>query len=46
MMRKPKPAVAGMGNDADELIFYIEDTSSIKPYDGGRQCVAYLRKNR
>ena len=42
----PKPMEAGMRNDIDELIRYIENTPGISQYEPGRNRAAYLRKNR
>lgn len=36
---------AGMKDDVDELIRYIESTSAISQYEHGRKRAAYLKKN-
>ncbi|WP_240997896.1 hypothetical protein [Pseudomonas viridiflava] len=40
------PMKAGMKDDVDELIRYIENTSAISQYEPGRKRAAYLKKNR
>jgi hypothetical protein len=42
----PNPMVAGMRNDYDELIKYIENTPAIKQYEAGRKRADYLKTNR
>lgn len=37
---------AGMRNNIDELIRYIENTPGISQYEPGRHQAEYLRKNR
>ncbi len=37
---------AGMKDDVDELIRYIENTPAISQYEPGRKRAAYLKKNR
>ncbi|WP_226992665.1 calcium sensor EFh [Pseudomonas syringae group genomosp. 3] len=40
------PMRAGMKDDVDELIRYIENTPAISQYEPGRKRAAYLKKNR
>ena len=40
------PMKAGMKNDIDELIHYIENSPTMKRYEAGRQRANYLRSNR
>ncbi|MEO8646151.1 peptidoglycan DD-metalloendopeptidase family protein [Pseudomonas sp.] len=40
------PMKAGMKDDVDQLISYIENTPAISQYEQGRKRAAYLRKNR
>ncbi|AZD03520.1 hypothetical protein [Pseudomonas chlororaphis] len=42
----PNPMKAGMNDDVDELIRYIENTPAISQYEGGRHRANYLRNNR
>lgn len=42
----PNPMRAGMNNDYDELIRYIEDTPAIKQYERGRNRAGYLSGRR
>lgn len=42
----PRPMMAGMTNDFDTLIHYIESTPPIKAGEGNRQRANYLRRNR
>ncbi|MNF66456.1 hypothetical protein D3C85_806600 [compost metagenome] len=42
----PNPMKAGMNNDVNELISYIENTPAISQYDNGRHRADYLRRNR
>lgn len=42
----PRPMVAGMTNDFDTLIHYIENTPAISEGEPGRQRANYLRKKR
>ncbi|MFI8746256.1 pesticin C-terminus-like muramidase [Pseudomonas sp. NPDC077186] len=41
----PNPMKAGMKNDKEELIRYIENTPAISQYEPGRNRVRYLRNN-
>lgn len=41
----PNPMKAGMRNDKEELIRYIESTPAIRQYEPGRNRARYLRKN-
>lgn len=41
----PNPMKAGMNNDVNELISYIENTPAISQYEGGRRRANYLRNN-
>lgn len=40
------PMKAGMKDDVDQLISYIENNPTIRQYEDGRKRAAYLRKNR
>ena len=40
----PNPMKAGMRNDKDQLIRYIENTPAISQYEPGRNRARYLRK--
>ena len=40
------PMKAGMKNDIDQLIHYIENNATMKRYEAGRQRANYLRNNR
>ena len=40
----PNPMKAGMNNDANELIRYIENTPAISQYESGRHRADYLRR--
>jgi len=42
----PRPMMAGMTNDFDTLIHYIENTAPIAAGETGRQRANYLRRNR
>jgi len=42
----PNPMKAGMTNNADTLINYIENTPAISQYEGGRHRASYIRNNR
>jgi GH24 family phage-related lysozyme (muramidase) len=42
----PNPMKAGMNNDFDELIKYINDTASIKQYEPGRNRAQYLNSRK
>ncbi|NYS29454.1 MULTISPECIES: peptidoglycan-binding protein [unclassified Pantoea] len=42
----PRPMMAGMTNDFDTLIHYIENTPAIREGETGRRRANYLRKNR
>ncbi|MBX8490158.1 calcium sensor EFh [Pseudomonas cichorii] len=42
----PNPMKAGMKDDVDQLISYIENTPAISQYEPGRNRAAYLRNNR
>ncbi|MDR7024045.1 hypothetical protein [Pseudomonas peli] len=42
----PNPMKAGMNNDIDELIRYIENTPAISQYEPGRRRAKYLRNHR
>ena len=44
--RGPNPMRAGMNNDYDELIRYIEGTPAIKQYERGRNRAGYLSDRR
>ena len=41
----PNPMKAGMRNDKDQLIRYIENTPAISQYEPGRNRARYLRNN-
>ncbi len=41
----PNPMKAGMKNDKEELIRYIENTPAINQYELGRNRARYLRNN-
>ncbi|CAG75078.1 hypothetical protein ECA2176 [Pectobacterium atrosepticum SCRI1043] len=40
------PMKAGMTNDVDTLIYYIEHSTTMMSYEKGRNRVGYLKKNR
>lgn len=40
------PMKAGMKNDVDELIHYIENSTTMQRYEAGRQRANYLKRNR
>ncbi|MCF6254983.1 MAG: pesticin C-terminus-like muramidase [Gammaproteobacteria bacterium] len=42
----PNPMKAGMNNDFDELIKYINETAAIKQYEPGRNRVKYLKSRK
>lgn len=42
----PNPMKAGMTNNTDTLIHYIENTSAISQYEAGRRRADYIRNNR
>jgi murein DD-endopeptidase MepM/ murein hydrolase activator NlpD len=42
----PNPMKAGMNNDVNKLISYIENTPAISQYEGGRHRADYLRNNK
>lgn len=42
----PRPMLAGMNNDFNELIHYIENTPAIKQYETGRKRARYLKSHR
>lgn len=42
----PRPMMAGMTNDMDTLIHYIENTPAIREGETGRRRANYLRQNR
>ncbi|MEQ9885877.1 peptidoglycan-binding protein [Pectobacterium zantedeschiae] len=42
----PRPMMAGMTNDFDTLIHYIENTPAMREGEAGRRRANYLRKNR
>lgn len=42
----PKPMVAGMTNNIDNLIKYIEETPEINQHEPGRRRAKYLKDNR
>ncbi|MEE4465459.1 calcium sensor EFh, partial [Azotobacter chroococcum] len=42
----PNPMRAGMNNNIDELIRYIENTPAIKQYEDGRHRALYLKKHK
>ncbi|MFP6800923.1 MAG: hypothetical protein VCA39_17650 [Pseudomonas sp.] len=42
----PNPMKAGMTNNADTLINYIENTAGISQYEAGRHRATYIRNNR
>ncbi|CAB3974833.1 calcium-binding protein [Burkholderia aenigmatica] len=42
----PKPMEAGMENNIDRLIEYIENTPAISQYEPGRRRAQYLKENR
>lgn len=42
----PNPMKAGMTNNADTLINYIENTVGISEYEAGRHRATYIRNNR
>jgi hypothetical protein len=44
--RGPNPMRAGMNNDYDELIKYIEVTAAIRQYESGRNRAIYLRSRK
>ena len=42
----PNPMKAGMHNNVNELISYIENTPAISQYESGRHRADYLRNNK
>ena len=42
----PNPMKAGMNNDYDELIKYINSEPSMKQYEAGRNRVKYLKSRK
>lgn len=41
-----RPMKAGMNNDFDELIKYINGSTTMKRYEAGRNRVKYLKKHK
>ncbi len=44
--RGPNPMKAGMNNDFEEVIKYIDGTVAIKQYEPGRNRVKYLKSRK
>ena len=44
--RGPRPMLAGMHNDVDELVQYIRNSESIAQYEPGRKRADYLERSR